>query len=211
MSFLGVLGGMFDPVHNGHIEAARCALGKLALDEVRMVPCRIPNHREPAQFASAHRLNMIELASADEPRIQVDPIEINRIGTSYMVDTLSMLKTRHIDSALVLILGVDSFNTMPQWHSWSQFPELCHFLILGRPGNIVSEEVIHLLSSGRGLVDTASELFATACGNIKFVKDFDFDISSSKVREGLATNADLSDVLDEKVIDYIRMNNLYVK
>lgn len=211
MNSLGVLGGMFDPVHNGHIEAARCALRKLALDEVRMVPCNLPNHREPAQVGARHRLDMIELASADEPGIQVDPIEINRIGTSYMVDTLAMLKKRHIDSSLVLILGVDAFNTIPQWHSWSQFPQLCHFLILGRPGNIISEEVIHLLGSERGLVDSAGEFFESVCGNIKFVEDFDFDISSSKVREDLAMNADLSDVLDEKVIDYIKSNNLYVK
>lgn len=206
---LGVLGGMFDPVHNGHMEIARRALGELALDAVKMTPCHIPNHRDSAQVGSIHRLNMVELAAADELKIHVDPIEINRSGTSYTVNTLATLKRNDGDCSLVLILGVDSFNTIPQWQSWPELLQLCHFLILGRPGVTLCEDVIAALDFNCSLVESADELFRCESGKIRFLSDFSLDISSTGVRELLATNADLSSMLDRKVIDYILSNKLY--
>ena len=70
ISRLGVLGGMFDPVHNGHIQAANFALEQLALDKLKMIPCHHPNHRDPATSNPAHRLKMLELASAEFPARQ---------------------------------------------------------------------------------------------------------------------------------------------
>ncbi|HAT28743.1 MAG TPA: nicotinate-nicotinamide nucleotide adenylyltransferase [Gammaproteobacteria bacterium] len=208
---IGVLGGMFDPVHNGHVEAARCALRKLALDELRMIPCQTPNHRRPAKIGPQHRLHMIELAIRNEPGIRVDPIEIDRTGISYMVDTLAILKTNAGDCALVLVLGVDSFNTIPQWHRWHQLLELCHFLVLARPGIMISEDVIAAPEFEHSLVASTEELFHTDSGRIMVLDDFSFDISSTKVRKLLAMNIDMSAMLDENVIDYIRSNNLYAK
>ena len=210
-SRIGVLGGMFDPVHKGHVEAARYALQKLALDELRMIPCHTPNHRRPAKIDPQHRLHMIELAIRDEPGMQVDPIEIDRTGVSYMVDTLTILKANAGDCSLVLVLGVDSFNTIPQWHRWHQLLELCHFLLLARPGIMISEDVIAAPEFEHNLVASTEELFHNDSGRIRVFDDFSFDISSTRVRELLAMKADLSTKLDENVIDYIRSNHLYIK
>ena len=208
---IGVLGGMFDPVHNGHVEAARCALRELALDQLRMIPCQTPNHRRPAKIGPQHRLHMIELAIRNEPGMQVDPIEIDRTGVSYMVDTLAILKANAGDCALVLVLGADSFNTIPQWHRWRELLGLCHFLVLARPGVTTSEDVVAAPEFEHSLVTSAEELFHTDSGRIRVLDDFSFDVSSTRVRELLAMNADLSTKLDENVIDYIRSSNLYIK
>src|SRR5690606_25750633 len=73
---IGMMGGMFDPVHSGHLQAALTALRLLALDQLRLVPCHVPNHRGPAKASSTERLEMLQLAAADEPRLLVDPREM---------------------------------------------------------------------------------------------------------------------------------------
>ena len=85
---LGILGGMFDPVHNGHIAAARHASQLLGLEQVVLVPCHVPNHREPNQLDSSHRLQMLKLAVSDDSTLRVDDREIRRGGVSYAVDTV---------------------------------------------------------------------------------------------------------------------------
>ena len=89
---LGVLGGMFDPVHNGHIDAARYAKDLLSLDLVNLIPCNIPNHKVQSYAPAEDRLAMIELAIRDESGIEVDDIELQRPSVSYSVETLKTIK-----------------------------------------------------------------------------------------------------------------------
>ena len=111
---LVVLGGLFDPVHKGHVSAAQFALEFLSLPRIKMIPCHLPNHKAVPNTQGEHRLAMLTLATASYPKIEVDPIELQRDRVSYTVDTLTELKKRH--SVLVFVLGVDSFNSLPLWH-----------------------------------------------------------------------------------------------
>src|SRR5690606_2685035 len=106
---IGVMGGMFDPVHSGHLQVALTAWHLLELDQLRLVPCHVPNHRAPATATSAQRLEMLQLAAAREPRLRVDAREMERDGISYTVDTLASLRNDFPSSALVLVLGMDAF------------------------------------------------------------------------------------------------------
>lgn len=205
---LAVLGGMFDPVHNGHIEAARYAMRKLAVNRLKMIPCKNPNHKQPARCNSKHRLAMLELAVAADEQIEVDPIEINRSGVSYAVDTLIELKKS--EDCLVFVLGIDSFNTVPQWHRWSELPDLCHFLVLARSGSVISSGTGELLNIEQRRVQSPQQMFSGDSGKIMLAENFSIDTSSTAIREKLIRHADVSGEMNAQVLAYIKENQLYV-
>lgn len=207
-SGLAVLGGMFDPVHNGHIEAARYALHYLGVNRLKLIPCKKPNHKQGASSGAKHRLAMLNLAVGLDERIEVDPIEINRSGVSYTVDTL--IELRRCEDRLVFVLGMDSFNTLPQWHHWTELLELCHFLVLARPGSVVSSAVKEQLNIEQRQVQSPAQLLSGDSGKILFAEDFDFDISSTGLRERLMAQADVSGEMNAQVLAYIKTNHLYV-
>lgn len=205
---LAVLGGMFDPVHNGHVEAARFAMRKLGVNRLKMIPCKNPNHKGPASSDSKHRLAMLELAVAADAQIEVDPIEINRSGVSYAVETLIELKKS--EACLVFVLGIDSFNTLPQWHRWSELLELCHFLVLARSGSDISSRSGELLDLEQRRVQTPQQMFSCDSGKILLAEDFSFEASSTAIREKLGRHEDVSEDMNAQVLAYIKENNLYV-
>tara|TARA_B100000959_G_scaffold287402_1_gene371782 strand:+ start:13187 stop:13822 length:636 start_codon:yes stop_codon:yes gene_type:complete len=206
---LGVLGGMFDPVHNGHINAACYAVEQLSLDGIKMIPCSIPNHREASIASAQHRLQMLYLATAEYPTISIDSIELDRAGTSYTVDTLLTMRQSGEADQLVLVLGLDSFNSIIQWHDWTQILKLCHLAVLSRPGMVVTEAVADQTQLSAREVKSASELFARPTGNILLAHDFNHDISSTVVRARLQSNNGGAQHVDHKVLQYIAENELY--
>jgi nicotinate-nucleotide adenylyltransferase len=206
---IGILGGMFDPVHNGHMHGTRTALKFLELDQLRIVPCHVPNHRNLTSCSAEQRVAMLELASAKDEGVIVDEIEIRRPGISYAVDTLKQLTLKNPGDVFVFVLGVDSFNSLPQWHQWQTLFELCHFAILNRSGSKVSESTKSATRFSSRKVETKNELFAEPSGKVIVIEDFDYKISSSLIREMLAANEPMAGELDEAVIQYIKSNNLY--
>ena len=108
---LGVLGGTFDPIHNGHIAAGRAAQDALALDAMLLVPSHIPPHRlDPVGATSEQRFEMARLAAQDFPGWSASRIEIDRLGPSYTFDTLTELKHRgEVEWQLFFIIGADAF------------------------------------------------------------------------------------------------------
>lgn len=204
---LAVLGGLFDPVHKGHVNAARFAVKFLSAKRLKMIPCHLPNHKAAPNTLSRHRLAMLELATASDPLIEVDSIELHRDRISYTVDTLSELKQQQ--DTLVFVLGVDSFNSLPQWHQWEKILDLSHLLVLSRHGVTLSQETLNAVDISRRRVERPEQLLATSHGKIIQVEGFDFDIASSDIRSKLARGDDVSAELDAEVIQYISDNNLY--
>ena len=130
-----LLGGTFDPVHAGHLALARRAADGLAA-EVRLLPAGQPPHREAPQASAGQRLAMLELAVAADPRLRVDPRELQRDGPSYTVDTLRELRQElGLDAPLGLLLGADAFLGLPSWHQWASIPQLAHLVVVTRPGS----------------------------------------------------------------------------
>ncbi len=141
---IGLFGGSFDPVHVGHLLMARDALEELALDRLLLVPAGVNPHRlDAAPRAPAWaRLEMLRAAVADDPALEVDPLELEREGPSYSIDTVETLQSRWPGSEIFLLLGEDNLPKLPAWH---RFDELCHrvhFVCFGRrfegalPGNL---------------------------------------------------------------------------
>jgi nicotinate-nucleotide adenylyltransferase len=206
---IGVLGGMFDPVHLGHLQLARVALEELALDVLRMVPCHLPNHRAPAAASAQARLTMLSLATQNVPRIVVDDRECRRQQTSYTVDTLLALHAEFPAATLVLVLGDDAFAGLERWHRWQQILELAHLLVVSRPGaaQALSPTLSDLVR--RCQVDTVAQLFERPCGALLRSRKMQMDISSTAVREALQARRATSALLPACVQDYIDVHGLY--
>src|SRR5262249_28724267 len=130
----GVMGGTFDPVHNGHLDVARAAADVLALDEVKLVPANLPPHRTPPQASARDRLTMVELATAGDARLQASDIELHADGPSYTVATPDRLERLGIDlSTMFFITGADAFRDLPSWRAYPAILDRCHFVAVSRP------------------------------------------------------------------------------
>ena len=204
---LAVLGGLFDPVHKGHVSAALFALEFLSVQRLKMIPCHLPNHKVVPATQAEHRLAMLTLATASYPQIEIDPIELQRYRVSYSVDTLTELKKRH--SMLVFVLGVDSFNSLPQWHAWQKILELSHLFVLPRHGSTISDGTLRAVDIEHRQVDTSEQMLGSASGKIIFCENFDYDVASSEIRKKITRGDDVSAALDAKVVQYINDNCLY--
>lgn len=204
---LVVLGGLFDPVHQGHVSAAKFALEFLSLQRIKMIPCHLPNHKAVPNTQVVHRLAMLTLATASYPQIEVDSIELQRDRVSYTVDTLTELKKQH--SMLVFVLGVDSFNSLPEWHEWQKILDLSHLLVLSRHGAALSDETLASVDIEHRRVETSEQMLASANGKIIFCENFDYDMASSDIRKKITRGDDVSAELDASVVQYIRDNCLY--
>ena len=211
MERIGIMGGMFDPVHIGHIKVAVAAQQALRLNQVRLIPCGIPNHRDQSLCSSLQRLDMLQLAVSEYPQLVVDDRELNRPGTSYTVDTLLSLRNEFQHSGLYFILGVDAFSKLHQWHRWSELFELCHFVVIERPGFDVqlSEELAEQVRQ-RSVADLA-DASDKKSGLIFDMEGLDSPVSSSMVRDHIANDYSLEHLLDPAVASYLEKHQLYRK
>lgn len=135
MSKLGLLGGTFDPFHNGHLAAAEAAIGCANLDRVMFIPAAQPPHRPPAVASAEQRLEMCRLGTKGEPRFDVSEIELKREGPSYTVDTLMEMRRLQPNDELFLILGWDAARLFPTWHRPEEVRKLASVVVVGRPGS----------------------------------------------------------------------------
>ena len=131
---LGILGGTFDPIHLGHLAAAKAALECAGLERVLFVPSKEPPHRPAAQAPAEDRLAMARLAVDGEQRFEVSDLELRRGGRSYTVDTVEELHRRHPQDELFLILGWDAARLFSTWHQPERVNALASVIVVGRPG-----------------------------------------------------------------------------
>jgi len=132
---IGVFGGSFDPIHQGHLVVAAAAADHLGLDRVHFVPARAHPFKAGRHGANAEqRAAMVELAMAADPRFVLDRRELERLGPSYTVDTLRALRTECPADALFLLVGADAARELPGWHEAEVLPRLARIVALTRPG-----------------------------------------------------------------------------
>ena len=142
---IGLLGGTFNPVHEGHLSIAREALRLFELDAVWFIPCALPPHKPAHNLApNAHRLAMLQLAIANEPRFQALPIEFDRPGKSSTVDTLRALQALHPGQEFVFIIGADTLPELHTWHKPLELLSLVRIVTLARPGCTPTRADLHL-------------------------------------------------------------------
>jgi len=207
---IGILGGTFDPVHYGHLRIGLECKEALGLDELRMIPCAVPSHRDTPHADAEQRVTMMAAALNDVEGVLVDDQELKRTGYSYTVDTLTSLKAKFPNAALYLILGSDSFQDILQWHKWQNIVELANIVIAQRPDHGNDQES----KAGVKLADrfcSADEIEKSLSGKITFVKVSQLEISATHIRELVSKNKSVKYLLPDSVINLISQYELYKK
>ena len=203
---IGIYGGTFNPVHNGHLRSALDIKNQLGLSEVRLIPCRLPPHRQLPDVSGEMRLQMLQLGVAGCPGLKIDRCELDRDGPSYMVDTLAELKAQLPTETLVLIMGLDAFLGLQRWYCWQKLFDFAHVVVMTRPGYRVDALPPDLQS--RRLTDI-EQLGRQDCGGLWFQPVTELAISSSHIRQLVAQNGDARYLLPDSVLDFIKQHDLY--
>jgi nicotinate-nucleotide adenylyltransferase len=215
MGPIGILGGTFDPIHDGHLRLAEELGEKLRLEEVLIVPSGTPPHRGAPAVAAEHRLAMARLAAAGNPRLKVDDRELRRAGPGYTFDTLAELRAGHgAARPLVLLIGADAFLEFATWHRWHEIFGLAHVAVAHRPGSPVErwrERMPQPLAreySAR-LMQQPLATHLSPAGGIVVIPFTALDIAATAIRDMLRAGASPRYLLPSTVLDYIREKRLY--
>src|SRR5262245_18099763 len=186
----GVFGGMFDPIHYGHLRAAHELHELLALEAVGFFPAGNPPHRAAPLADAKTRLAMVRAAVADDARFLVDDRELRRRGPSYTILTLEELRAERGEQPLALILGMDAFAGIGGWHRAGELVALAHLVVAQRPGAEPPHDGLaaELLRERRAA--SAAELSASPAGRVHVCENTRIDLSSSAVRAVIAAGRD---------------------
>lgn len=199
MERIGILGGTFNPIHNGHLHIARAFLEKLSLDRVLLVPTRMPPHKDGGELVSGgQRLEMCRIAAQCDERLGVSDIELKREGLSYTVDTLRELHQQHPDTRFYFIMGADMFLTFEKWKNFDVISSLAAICTASRHDGEIEKL--------RSYAEKLSQQYHTEC----HVESFPVvEISSTEIRQTIADGGDAGALVPPGVNEYIQKNGLY--
>lgn len=197
---IGILGGTFNPIHNGHIHIAKYAYSKLNLDKILIIPTNIPPHKSPKDLADGvDRFNMCKLASRPYEYMEVSDIELKRDGASRTVDTLEQLNKIYPNDEFVLIMGSDMFLTFHEWYKYKEILALSSICVLSR-----NKEDVHKLRDHGDKISQQK--------NIIYLDDAPIiEMSSTDIRKILNGKQQASVYLCNDVQKYIDAVNLYIE
>ncbi len=206
-----IYGGTFDPVHDGHVAVATAAAAALAPCVLHLLPSADPPHRARPGASAAQRVDMLRLAFATHPEFLIDQRELRREGPSFMVDTLLDLRREYGERApLALLLGADAFLGLPGWSRWRQLLDLCHLVVVQRPGHrldALPPELAEVVDSR--VATSADELRRYAAGRWLLLDLPLRPESATRARQAMHGNAPDMAGVDPAVARYIADHRLY--
>jgi len=210
----GILGGTFDPIHIGHLETALATLDALQLQRVLLVPAHIPPHRSTAPLASPfHRFAMTVLATKDHASLLPIDLELRSVSPSYTARTLEQLMSGSAPgSQFFFIVGADAFAEIDSWWRYPEVLDLCHFVVVSRPGHpatalparlaALADRMLHVTSGVIPSTDSAQPRI--------FLLDVPTpDVSSTDIRQRAARGASIDRLTPDPVIAHIHKHGLY--
>ncbi len=209
---IGIYGGTFDPIHFGHLRPNLELCELFALAHVRFIPSSLPPHRSQPQTSVEQRVDMVAKAISTETKFVLDDREIKRGGTSYMVDTLRSLRQDYPKTPLCLLLGMDAFMGLEQWHHWQQLLTYAHIIVSQRPESDFNTQerwpkaIQVLYEEHKGDQDSIHQML---CGNIILQPVTQLSISSTDIRRRLKNKQSVRFLMPESVVNLIRCNDLY--
>jgi nicotinate-nucleotide adenylyltransferase len=215
---LGLLGGAFDPIHRGHLEAAVAARTLLGLDLVLVIPALAPPHRPTQPLVSGyHRFAMASLAVDGLDGFAVSDIEMRSAGPSYTAHTLARLHAEGWQPwQLFFITGSDAFAEIATWYDYPAVLDAAHFVVVSRPGHGVErvrsrvpDLAGRIVAVGTGLPPDAGAPIASTPTRVYFIEAPTADVSSTGIREGLASGRAIDELVPPAVARHIRQHRLY--
>lgn len=196
---LGIMGGTFDPIHNGHMETAEFVYQQMGLEKVVFIPANIAPHKIGMEFAEAeHRYQMTVLATQDSSHFSVSDIEIRRKGVSYTYDTVATLKEQYgAEYELYFIIGADSVAKLDTWTKVRDIMGLCTFVAATRPGFAPTVDKV---------IEYFGELGRT---RIQWLNTPGMDISATDIRQRVREKRSIKGLVPVAVEQYIYQKGLY--
>ncbi|MEI8194545.1 MAG: nicotinate (nicotinamide) nucleotide adenylyltransferase [Phycisphaerae bacterium] len=197
-----LFGGTFDPVHRGHIETARAAVEALGADICRFIPARVsPHKRNVKSVAAEDRVAMLRLATAGDPRLVVEEVELRLAAPNYTIHTVETLQHAYPGERLVWLLGADQLGKFAQWHRIDELLGLVEFALLARPG-VDLEAGLATVEAGLG-----QRVAAQLRGSV--VPAPLVDISATEIRRRCAAGEGIGEFVVPAVAEYILTHGLY--
>ncbi|MFT4142860.1 MAG: nicotinate-nucleotide adenylyltransferase [Mobilitalea sp.] len=200
MKKVGIMGGTFNPVHLGHLFLAERTYEQMELDQVLFIPSKNPPHKQkPQDVTDQQRVEMLLLAIEDNPHFAVSEMELDRDGTTYTADTLSILTRDNPDTQYYFIVGADSLFSLSEWWSPEVIFEKC--VVAAACRDQVNKE---------GLEQQAEFLRVTYNAKIELIDMPTLMISSSEVKDNVSRGKSIKYYVPTTVEDYIKKNKLYL-
>jgi nicotinate-nucleotide adenylyltransferase len=216
---LGLLGGTFNPIHNGHLAIARQTREALALDRILFIPTSDPPHKLPQSLAPAKdRYEMVRLAIGSDPLLAVSDVELRRSGTSYSIDTVRQLQQEYgPQTELFFLIGLDAFLEFPSWHEPNTLLTLCSFIVISRPGlsfqalstlpllpPLSQQSLLDLDKGGSSRLTVPMGAHALICLRLP-----PSDVSASGIRSKFKQGHPTANLLPPPVESYILQHHIY--
>lgn len=209
---VALFGGTFNPIHNGHLVAAREAADRCRIDKVIFIPSYLPPHRVLEQQTPAkHRFEMVRLACEGLPLFDVSDFESRRTEKSYSLITIRHFKqSEKPGTKISFLIGTDAFAELYTWHRVSKLLAACDFLVMKRPGKEggLADVIPKALKPEFSLI-TQEKLIHASGKTATLVPIEGLTLSSSQVRKTLTDKGQALDLLPAQVMNYIRRNSLY--
>jgi nicotinate-nucleotide adenylyltransferase len=196
---IGIMGGTFDPIHTGHLVTAEAVRVEYDLDRVLFIPAANPPHKQHFHVETpVHRYMMTVMATYSNPYFYVSPIEIERPGISYTIDTVLELIEQYGDNTeFYFIVGSDAVQELPTWKEIDRLLEICHFIAANRPGSVYT------------LDDIIRHFGVKGYNRIHSLPTPELEISSTDIREKVHQGRSIKYIVPESVENYILKENLY--
>ena len=216
---LGVLGGTFNPIHNGHLAIARQTADALGLDRILFVPTKNPPHKPADNLAPAKdRYEMVRLAIASDPRFAISDVELRRAGTSYSIDTVRQLQEEYgPETRLYFLIGLDAFLDLSLWREPEMLLTLCSFVVISRPGMsfralsgltlippLPDQSLAELDAGIRSRLDLQMGTQSLICLRLP-----PCDISASTIRTNIKQHRSTANLLPPVLESYILQHHIY--
>ncbi len=210
---IGLFGGTFNPIHLGHLRSAEEVREAFTLDRIYFVPAAQPPHKGGRDLAPAtHRLRMVELAVADNPCFSASAVELERLGTSYSVDTIRHFLAVFQPASLLFIVGIDAFRELATWKDYAVIPTLCDLLVTSRPGTLTPSPAQLLPVALKALFwyDPTTNVYRHTSGHFLILQEIaGLDIAASTIRGKVRQGKSVRYLVPPAVEAYITHHALY--
>jgi nicotinate-nucleotide adenylyltransferase len=206
---LGVLGGTFNPIHLAHLRLAEELRESLELERVLLIPAGEPALKHRGIAPAVHRIEMARRATASNPALEVDDLEVRRRGPSYTVDTLRELRARHPGSELWFLVGADTLPDLGSWREPAKLFELASFAVATRPGYAGGLRELLPRSLAAPFRDGPRGLVHASGNELRAVSFTPLEISASEIRRRAARGESIRYLVPDEVREYIAKHHLY--
>lgn len=207
---IGILGGTFDPIHRGHLDAGAVAERVLGLSRVFVIPSSVPPHRRQTWSSAFHRFAMVAMAVAEHPNWRASDLELRHDGPSYTATTLKQFHDRgYPPSELFFIVGADAFADIASWRDYPRILDWTHFVVVSRPGHPAGALRYRLPALAPRMANPPIEPMQEMDPLIILVDEPTADVSSTAIRDRRAEGRSITDMVPARVEQHIVQHGLY--